>query len=291
MIGRDGGHHLRAHAHFVDRSARAADARFGRQVQQRRHGEASHEKEDVGLQNLELTAQEHRASRDFVGLGIAVSGRTALEDVQNRHVLAPFDTEDVEHRGEKLAALSHKRNPLKVFFAARRFADDHEARFSPFFGKDHVLSGGPHGTDAAGVGKAPQRFPVGRPGGERRLFGHRNDRNDGFPGAGYVPPRGALRRRPRAGCTVRDGSSRRRDAGCGDFRRNRRSVGTNGRTAHGSGRETLFRHLVQERIFGVAQQPLRTDPHRLPNPASRGVEHQSSFQRLVMRSASSRRPS
>ena len=136
MIGRDGGHHLCAHAHFIDRAARAADARVGRKVQKRRHGEASHEEKDVGLQNFELTAKEHRAGRDFVRLGIAVSGRTALQDVQNRHVLAAFDSENVEHGGEELSALSHEGNPLKVFFAARRFAHDHEARFAPFFGKD-----------------------------------------------------------------------------------------------------------------------------------------------------------
>ena len=68
------------------------------------HREAAERHDDRRIEDLELARQVRRARRDLVGLGIAVVGRTAFDDVRDEHVLAP-----PADRSEQLARAGRRR--------------------------------------------------------------------------------------------------------------------------------------------------------------------------------------
>ena len=86
QIRRVVGHDQRHPGVPVHAAAQAGDARVG--VEQRLRGEAPHRDDQLRLDQLDLLQQVRRALRHFVGLGIAVARRPALEHVGDVDVLA-----------------------------------------------------------------------------------------------------------------------------------------------------------------------------------------------------------
>ena len=62
---------------------------------------------------------------DLAGLGVAVAGRPALEDVRDEDVLAR-QSDALDQRGQELAGLAHERDALAVLVVARGLAHEHE---------------------------------------------------------------------------------------------------------------------------------------------------------------------
>ena len=96
-------------------------------VQQRLRREGPERDHHLRLHHVDLPEQERLAGGHFVGLGVAVAGRPALEDVGDVDVLAR-----VAHRlddlGEQLAGAADERLALDVFVGARRLAHEHQIR-------------------------------------------------------------------------------------------------------------------------------------------------------------------
>ena len=57
----------------------------------------AHQNQKLGLQEVQLSIEEGRASGHFIGLGVAVSGRTALENVADGNVLAALERTRLEN--------------------------------------------------------------------------------------------------------------------------------------------------------------------------------------------------
>ena len=95
---------------------------------------------------LDLLAQERRACLDFVGLGVAVSGRAALDHVGNVDLLAP-EPRAAEKRVELLSRRAHERLALQVLVAAGALPDEHHASARVAHAKDEV--GARHAERAA----------------------------------------------------------------------------------------------------------------------------------------------
>ena len=91
----------------------------------------------IGLMRLDLAEEERLAGGDFVGLGVPVLRRTALDDVGDVDVFAR-EADRLDHLRQQLAGAPDERDPLDVFIAARRLADEHEPRVRIADAKDDL---------------------------------------------------------------------------------------------------------------------------------------------------------
>ena len=94
-------------------------------VQQRLRREGAERDHHLRLHDVDLPEQERLAAGHFVGLGVAVAGRPALEDVGDVDVL-PRVAHRLDDLGEQLAGAADERLALDVFVGARRLADEHQ---------------------------------------------------------------------------------------------------------------------------------------------------------------------
>ena len=86
-----------------------------RGLQQGIHRKAAHRQNDLGLQQLNLSAQIGIALRHFGRLGVAVARRTAFDNVGDVDIAAPLQAHGLEHVIQQLAGLAHKRLTDEVF--------------------------------------------------------------------------------------------------------------------------------------------------------------------------------
>ncbi len=79
------------------------------------------------LDQLDLTEEVRLAGGDLLGQRIAVSGRSALQDVRDEDVRTRHP-DAAEELVEELPGLADERDPLLVLVEARSFADEHDVR-------------------------------------------------------------------------------------------------------------------------------------------------------------------
>src|SRR3546814_865511 len=128
MQGRQGGDRMRqARVVIVGPApAQLQDAFAAAQQGLGRH--ATHQQQQLGLQDLDLPLQERLAGGDLAGRRIAVPGRAPVQQVGDVD-LAAVEADGRQHAIEKLAGGTDEGLALAVLLAARRLADDHEAGF------------------------------------------------------------------------------------------------------------------------------------------------------------------
>ncbi len=80
-----------------------------------------------GRIDVDLLEEERLARRHFVGLGIAVARRPALDDVRDVDVGA-LEADRLDDLRQQLPGASDERLALEVLVGARRLADEHELR-------------------------------------------------------------------------------------------------------------------------------------------------------------------
>src|SRR5579862_7346848 len=97
--GMKGRHHFDA-AHFVPVAAQLADRSF--YLEHRLHREGAEPHDDARLDHLDLPKQEGLAGFDFVGLGIAIARRAALDDVTDVNFGALHPHPALDDIGEQL---------------------------------------------------------------------------------------------------------------------------------------------------------------------------------------------
>ena len=114
-------------AELVDPSAQPRDRIL--RAKQRLRGERSERHDHLRRDDIDLAKQERFARLDFVRLGVAVAGRTALDDVRDVDLVArqPDGFDDLR---EQLTGAPHEWNALDVFVSAGRLADEHQVRIS-----------------------------------------------------------------------------------------------------------------------------------------------------------------
>ena len=78
-----------------------------------------------GLIDVDLAEQERLALLHFVGLGVAVARRPALDDVGDVDVLAP-QADGLDDLRQQLPGAADERLALDVFVGARRLAHEHQ---------------------------------------------------------------------------------------------------------------------------------------------------------------------
>ena len=96
-------------------------------AQERLSGELAERDDHLRLHRAELPLEERLAGEQFVGLGIAVVRRAALDGVADVDVLA-LHAHRLDHLRQQLPCLAHERVALQVLVLARPFADEHQAR-------------------------------------------------------------------------------------------------------------------------------------------------------------------
>ena len=168
--------------------------RLGRELAQRH--------EHARPERRELSLQERLAGRHLVGLGVAVVGGTALDDVADVHV-GSLEPHGGDHPGEQLPGRPHERLALLVLVGAGRLAHEHQVRLGVAHPEDDLLAPArqlaaralaqllPHHPQR--LGSAPPRRRRAPDGGRRRCW-------RGRAGAGAGQRAGAASRRgtPRA---------------------------------------------------------------------------------------------
>src|SRR5205085_1966605 len=88
-------------------------------------GEVPQRDDHLWIDQLDLALEVRRARLDLVRKRVPVSGRSALEDVADVHVLAA-QADLAEHRGQKLAGGSHERLALLVLVIPGSLSDEHD---------------------------------------------------------------------------------------------------------------------------------------------------------------------
>ena len=109
-------------------------------AQERLRRELPKRDDDFRLDDVDLLKQKRLACLDLVGLGIAVLGWSALDDVRDINVLAR-QLDRLDDLRQQLPRPSDKRHALHVFVRTRRFTDEHEI----------------------GIGVAPAKHDLGSP--------------------------------------------------------------------------------------------------------------------------------
>ena len=79
-----------------------------------------------GIDGGKLAVQITVAGGNFVGLGVAVARRTALDDVRDEHLFA-VQPDRGEHLLQQFAGGTDKRPPLLVLVEPRPLANEHDA--------------------------------------------------------------------------------------------------------------------------------------------------------------------
>src|SRR5262249_37749371 len=150
-----------------------------------------------GLDGVELTEKKRRAGGDFVGLGLTIAGRTALDHVADVHVAA-LEAHGFDHLREELSGASDKGQSLCVFIGSGTLTDENQLRFPTSVAEHDLVARAVQlaaRAFAEVVANLGQRFGRGRAGGVEQRWAGRcrlNKRSAGTGGRG----RG---RRPRGG--------------------------------------------------------------------------------------------
>ncbi len=90
-----------------------------------------------GWIDVDLPEQKRFALRHFIGLGIAVAGRTALDDVGDVDLVAG-QADGLDDLREQLPGAAHEGLAALVFFFAGRLAHEHQSRFRMADAKDDL---------------------------------------------------------------------------------------------------------------------------------------------------------
>ncbi len=88
-------------------------------------GEIPERRDELRLDELDLTEEMRLARRDLLGERVAIPGRTALEDVRDEDVGAR-ELDARQQLVEKLPGLADERHTLLILVETRRFADEHQ---------------------------------------------------------------------------------------------------------------------------------------------------------------------
>src|SRR6266508_1083611 len=122
MVGR---HHAGAVGN-LPAAAELGDRVFG--SEDRLCRECAERHDHLRRDQTDLLIEEGAARGDFVFLRVPVVGRAAAHRVDDVDLLAgrPHRLDDLR---QQLSGGSHERQPLLVFLATRRFADEHQVRF------------------------------------------------------------------------------------------------------------------------------------------------------------------
>ena len=107
--------------HLVKTTAQFGDADLGLEHEVR--GGVAHRHDDIRPDAPDLLAQKRAAGQHLIGLGITVSGRTALEHVGDIDVLAT-QARQSQDAVQILARTANERLPLQVFVTTRRLAHE-----------------------------------------------------------------------------------------------------------------------------------------------------------------------
>src|SRR5262245_17639423 len=119
----------------------AANARDPRRVARQQLGREVPERADhLRLDQLHLALQVGTAGVDLLGLGIAIAGRTALEDVGDEDVLATH-ADPLEQFAEEAARAPDEREALAILLRARRLAHEHEVGVRVAGAEDDAIAG------------------------------------------------------------------------------------------------------------------------------------------------------
>src|SRR5215467_4606608 len=94
-------------------------------TQQCLRAELTERDDDLRLDDVDLLEEKRLAFLDFVRLGVAVLGRTALDDVRDVDVLA-LQIDGLDDFRQELAGAPDKRDALDVLVRSRRLADEHQ---------------------------------------------------------------------------------------------------------------------------------------------------------------------
>ena len=110
-------------------------------IQQVLRGHGSQATEVFRLQNLELSLQEIATIGGFFGGGVAIARWSALQDVQNVHLVAP-QRAGFDDLVQQLAGATDERFALLVFIGPGGFAEEHESRRRVSHAKYSLRAGG-----------------------------------------------------------------------------------------------------------------------------------------------------
>ncbi len=101
-------------------------------------GDPPHGEDDARLDEQDLPLEVRQAARDLLGLGIAVTGRTRLEDVRDVDVLAARQSDGAQHRIQQLSRPAHEGLALTVLLGSRCFTDDEPLRMNVADAEDRL---------------------------------------------------------------------------------------------------------------------------------------------------------
>ncbi len=121
--------------HVEDAAAQLRDW-LGR-AQERLRRELAQGHDHARLDERQLLEQERLARRHFIGLGIAIARRAALDHVGDVDLLAGH-AHGLDDLGEQLAGAADERLALLVLVLARRLADEHQAGLRVADAEDHL---------------------------------------------------------------------------------------------------------------------------------------------------------
>src|SRR5690606_10434161 len=125
-------------------------------VQEQLGGEVAQRHHHPGPDEPDLLAQVSLAGVDLVGLGVAVAGGPALEDVGDVDGL-PGDPDFGEEPVEQLARRPHERLALEVLVPPRRLPHEHQRGVGPPDPEDDVGASLRQPAGGTGLGLAAQR--------------------------------------------------------------------------------------------------------------------------------------
>ena len=120
---------------LVQLAAQRRDPRLG--AQHKLRSKVPQADKDVRPHGTDLLAQEGRAGRNLLGLGVTVSGRAALHHVGNVDLVAR-KAGNREERVELVPGGTHEGLALQVFISARALAHEHNARVGIAHAKHEV---------------------------------------------------------------------------------------------------------------------------------------------------------
>ena len=101
-----------------------------------------------GADDVDLAEEEGRAGVALFGLGGAVAGGAAFDDVGDVDLFA-LETHGGDHVVEQLAGFADEGNALRVFVGAGAFTDEHKARVWGAVGEDELVAAGVEGAAGA----------------------------------------------------------------------------------------------------------------------------------------------
>src|SRR6266852_4566009 len=107
-------------------TAHLADRRF--YFQYRLHGKRAETDDRARAHGFNLSKKKRLARSDFIGFGISIIGRPALDHVADINVAAPKTHAALDDIGQQLAGAADERLAARIFVGAGRLADKHELR-------------------------------------------------------------------------------------------------------------------------------------------------------------------